>query len=678
MPRLRNTRQYLSIQPFKPINLPSLSVLVGLNGSGKSQLLRGIAAQLIQLDIDQPIGPPGSLIPALPGQMVLMTNTDPISGRFTESVQSRMSWGKNAAIAPGPDNLPHVDWGEHRDYWISEYDEKRREALEAFALQLSIELRFDPASTCENNQDFWRLGPGEFHKRILAKGAKIDLTYIEQIFQRASQSLVAGSIESRVPTNQVRFVANKLGLDPLQVTEVQLQKHAAWGEVEIFSPPISQIIARYRDLEMKNFLSGLRDRRDGTCTFMSDSEFLEKHGPPPWIIMNEILEEFELPYKIEAPSLDPSDPVMPVITSIKSGVSIEIKDLSSGEKTLLLFALSIFDYEKLSARSNFPKVLLLDEMDSSLHPEMVRRWIGGIQRGLIDRLGMTVILATHSPTTVALAPKGSTYKMSIDTSGPIAVQKHEAIASLTVGLPMLSIDYEGRRQVFVESDTDANSLQNLFTSTAAKLALPRTLAFVATSRRKEKIEQNAGSSVVLKVVNGLVEAGSRSIYGLTDWDKKNVSKGNVKVIGEGTHYALDNILIDPLLIGILLLREQHFLKGLSISFGHAGGLNEHGLQQIADHVIQSINFPDAERHDIVLSQYPNNVNIRVPRFFQEMNGHKLEELYGHHHHIINNRFLKKGAGRLGLGVAKLVISDFPHLCPNIIIDTFKDLAGREV
>ena len=81
---------------------------------------------------------------------------------------------------------------------------------------------------------------------------------------------------------------------------------------------------------------------------------------------------------------------------------VKFSELSSGEKVLisLVFALynTKFDVE-------FPKVLLMDEPDASLHPSMTKQFLDVIQKVFVQDKGVKVILTTHSPSTVALAPE---------------------------------------------------------------------------------------------------------------------------------------------------------------------------------------------------------------------------------------------------------------------------------
>ncbi|WP_192812120.1 AAA family ATPase, partial [Novosphingobium sp. Rr 2-17] len=113
------------------------------------------------------------------------------------------------------------------------------------------------------------------------------------------------------------------------------------------------------------------DRVDGTSTSISDGEFLEIYGRPPWEQMNENLSDFGLPYKFSAPPTT-LDNFTVMLVRIPTGERVHLSDISSGEKVLLTLAVSSFNYDQQIVKISRPSLLLLDEMDASLHPEMVR------------------------------------------------------------------------------------------------------------------------------------------------------------------------------------------------------------------------------------------------------------------------------------------------------------------
>jgi energy-coupling factor transporter ATP-binding protein EcfA2 len=74
---------------------------------------------------------------------------------------------------------------------------------------------------------------------------------------------------------------------------------------------------------------------------------------------------------------------------------------------LLALVASVY---KASSDRNFPKLLLLDEIDASLHPSMIQSMLGIVNDVFVTN-GVNTILVTHSPTTIAISPEESIHVM---------------------------------------------------------------------------------------------------------------------------------------------------------------------------------------------------------------------------------------------------------------------------
>lgn len=77
----------------------------------------------------------------------------------------------------------------------------------------------------------------------------------------------------------------------------------------------------------------------------------------------------------------------------------EIDDLSDGEKAILKLVILSYDRKK----DKTTKILLLDEYDATLNPSLIKDFYTVIQEYYLSK-GIIVLLSTHSPTTLALAP----------------------------------------------------------------------------------------------------------------------------------------------------------------------------------------------------------------------------------------------------------------------------------
>lgn len=166
-------------------------------------------------------------------------------------------------------------------------------------------------------------------------------------------------------------------------------------------------------------------------------EFEKKHGPKPWELITRILENFDsFHYTINNPEDIIIEPFRTrtftlSLTHKTKKVSIPFSNLSSGEKILFSLVLSI--YKSVGDRL-FPSAILLDEIDASLHPSQIQNLLNVLNEVFIKQNNVKVILATHSPTTIALAEESNIYVVNRDGLNRIEKQtKQEALKILSEG-----------------------------------------------------------------------------------------------------------------------------------------------------------------------------------------------------------------------------------------------------
>jgi ABC-type branched-subunit amino acid transport system ATPase component len=237
------------------------------------------------------------------------------------------------------------------------------------------------------------------------------------------------------------------------------------GVRDPFSMSISELFLTYHQrLERNQFYQWREATKPGAEHLsLTDEEFAATYGPPPWELLNETLSLVGLNYRFRGPTGSEEDLMYEaLLVHIDTETEVRTAQLSSGEKTLLAVAMSLYTGSRLGDAIELPKVLLLDEADASLHPSMVQSLLRVLDDIFSQRYGVKVMLTTHAPTTVALAPEESLY--TIRRVGSPRLQpasRDEALSSLLVGLPTLSVRNENRRQVFVESEHDEACYQEL-------------------------------------------------------------------------------------------------------------------------------------------------------------------------------------------------------------------------
>lgn len=183
---------------------------------------------------------------------------------------------------------------------------------------------------------------------------------------------------------------------------------------------------KYRDNQINKFYN---QEEWKTYKVLSDEEFINLHWPKPWDIINQILEKFDsLNYRVNSPEwVDHRKTFKLQLIDINDNTNIpDFSNLSSWEKILMALVASIY---KTSSDNHFPDILLLDEIEASLHPSMVRNLLNVITEVFLQNW-TKVILVSHSPTTIALSPEDSIFIMKRSWLERIEKQSKEVAISI--------------------------------------------------------------------------------------------------------------------------------------------------------------------------------------------------------------------------------------------------------
>lgn len=650
--RLTYVKPFLSLRRFDPIDLPEFTLVTGVNGAGKTHLLRAIHSGHVQVD----------RAAANAGQIRYFDWT---------------SMTPNNAVEVNPASIY-----AHRDRILKLVEQAR---AQHYPRLIDVLQRFGVAST-ENPWRLARLSPQEL---AALPGVGIRASEISNALKTEAHALHQ-TISSQFGQNQPaqRTLGNLAGQDPSLLafmTELETQDMPfGWEQPDIFQQSFGQMFFAYFELQKLNRLRRLdaQEGRQPSMPPLCEDDFVRRHGEPPWDFVNETLRSAGLDFEIDHPLDYSTTRYSPRLTKRASGAQIDFGNLSSGERILMSFAFCL--YYSLDDRQSVqrPKILLFDEIDAPLHPSMCRTVVRTITETLVAKQKIRVIMTTHSPSTVAVAPDESIYVMRPDAPGLAKSGKRQAIAVLTAEIPTLSIEFEGRRQVFVESSGDAERYDRLFQILADRLDSERSLVFIAVGRRQQgEPDRDAGCPQVRRIVDELVAGGSRSVFGLVDWDQKNSSDSRVVVLGQTERYAIENCLLDPLLLAAILVRERREL-GTSIGFQkHESyvdmrSMGSERLQSISDLVQRRLlSLPeDATISDAREVRYLKGFALKQSRRILEMNGHALEEkAYQVFPEL--RRFHKPG--QLLMYVVDPVLAEVPELAPEALIDAFRRLVHAE-
>jgi len=385
----------------------------------------------------------------------------------------------------------------------------------------------------------------------------------------------------------------------------------------------------------------------------------------PWNKLNSIFESIGLSFFVSNPEdLDIYEKYVPKLINKISNDVVLFSTLSSGEKVLVSLVFWLFNTDNFKL---FPRLVLLDEPDAHLHPSMSKQFLYVLNDVLRKEYNVKIIATTHSPSTIALAPEESVFLLSRNGTDSVInkASKDSAISVLLSGVPALSLSYENRRQVFVESMYDVACYEMIYEKLKDKLVPEISISFISSG-----IKGKGDCNHVIEVVTNLVKNGNNSIYGLIDWDANNDDIGNVFVLGKGQRYSLENYIFDPFIVFAYLWREKELNNsefGLFDNFGYSEFNRltdeniQNGIDLIMNKLIKVIDFTKDEK---VKVKYLSSKEFYVPKSYLSMQGHALESALKQCFDCFK-RFHREGD--LKKEMVKKIIYDLPSLLPNDLL-----------
>lgn len=456
------------------------------------------------------------------------------------------------------------------------------------------------------------------------------------------------------------------------------------NQTDVFYQNFSSLFKRYQDKfddnEYRQYRNQVKNHTE--ISFLTKEDFEKTFGEAPWNFVNKIIKEANLDYHISSPANSHRDaPFELKLVNNYNGIEIQFGDLSSGEKVLMSLALALynsnFDIE-------FPKILLMDEPDASLHPSMSKKFLDVIQQVFVNEKKVKVIITTHSASTVALSPDESIFIVNKTGIRIEKVNKDKALKILTSGVPSFSVNYENRRQVFVESPYDVIYYEKLYHQLSKYLVPEISLSFISSgeSRTDKNGIKISNCGQVINIVKTLREAGNKFISGIIDWDTVNTSSEVIQVLGNGNRYSIENYILDPLLVASLILREKIVTKeelGLSqnetyIDIKH---FTSERIQFIVDFTVNKIypfiNPSNSESNSVKLI---NGIKINIPVWYLHYQGHTLEEQILKAFPQLNA--IKKGKEEaLKIEILSKVVDDMVDILSSDILEVLQDVQKSE-
>ena len=399
--KLEFVSQYKSIKKFDIVDLDDFSIFTGKNGSGKTQLLQAIKNGNVEFD-------------SFKSDEIVYFNLNTF-----KTTNTKYKVGQNRISTPGI---------VYNNFKI---------LMKQFKIQhpLLTDLELDKLDKILNidNKTLFNINEEEIDDYELWRKIKDYRDGLQTFFARKqfddptistikkSKNFIGDISKDEFQTNYVSISSiNNLILTELGVLFYDYQ-------IKLYEEKYNVNSTADDDTTKKD----MDKRAQNKC----NAQF---GGMPPWDAINKILESYSEmnhkliePQKIKLPEYKVDQTSFPVVIKEKfTNAEISPDDLSSGESVLFSLALSVF---KENIVPSLPKVLLLDEIDATLHPSMIKNMLRVIDDIFVKK-GVKVILSTHSPTTIALCREKSIF--IIDNKDEQLIKKQstkDALDKLTDG-----------------------------------------------------------------------------------------------------------------------------------------------------------------------------------------------------------------------------------------------------
>jgi AAA15 family ATPase/GTPase len=381
----------------------------------------------------------------------------------------------------------------------------------------------------------------------------------------------------------------------------------------------------------------ISERNPQTGVTPGDEEIVEMIGERPWNIINKLFAQYGFKYKINYPDNALKAYAVEFI-NIDTEERVPFAGLSSGERMIVSLVLWSYN-EKLGS---LRKLLLLDEPDAHLHPEMAKMFKEIVSDVLVKKHGIQVILTTHSPTTVCWFEDENIFVMSSE-GGIRSSTKSEAIELLTSGLLHIN---RSLKLVLVEDGDDQKFHQAMYDH-------------MAYSGYIEKVPSVSFKSVVTEGVNeggkSVVEATCRQwsnfcsntsvehiIHGLVDRDSDD-NRDFPPNLRHLSRYCHENYYSDPLVVFALAIEEEvanetirNIAQNHCYQMGCSLKFKDNKIddpQAIADEMIQALvnetgcDFTQELADDKVRVEYVNEISVDIPKVLLNKSGKDIALKY---------------------------------------------------
>ena len=378
-----NFSGHLSIkEEFKISDFSELNIITGINGSGKTHFLKAIEKG----DIEAEYNSEKILtehIKFFDYNSFKLENEKVItSSNFIQEKNNFLNKLCDLVWADGVEKNERI-WESERfndkDFWKM-IGKTLKTKHKFFSVQKIIKI-----NDVDKLDEFFLQNDNDSHDEHMLEMVKKKLSSLKKLRIGTSNLHEEYSIS---PKEDI------LKMEEDKINQIVLSKQP----VSFLEQGFGEIFKKYSDI-LDGYIKNNKNMDKTHGQLIDDCE--SEHGSFPWDFANEMFkkyseESFLFKYKFEKPIEIAHEGIKANLIN-RSEENIDFENLSSGEKMLL--ALTLFLY-KSKINRNFPKLLLLDEIDVTLHPSMCKKVIEILKEFFIEN-GIKIILATHNPSLVA-------------------------------------------------------------------------------------------------------------------------------------------------------------------------------------------------------------------------------------------------------------------------------------
>jgi predicted ATPase len=612
--KLTFSQQHKSIKNLPEFKLPAFSVITGANGSGKTHLLEAIQNGNVSVD-----------------------DLSRSEGEIKYFTWSNFTATLNENASP---NQVYQQREQAIQQAIQQQSQARKDLTNFF---VSNKIQGDPKIA----DPLWLAAASqdeieEIFLMCTRRGKILDENAVNSFaenFIRTREKRSGDYLQNLQQFGDLRTIIERkvfeLGLSPLMLSESVLRDSfpLTWNPTNTLQLEFANWFSAWQAAYEYNKINKYYNVQEGDTSryFLEENDFFQKYGDAPWDIANEIMNSADFRYQFNRPTnkignleqqfqLRLQDPV--------DGTTIQASELSSGEKILLAVTLLLYQTSGDLNLSKLPKLLLLDEVDAPLHPSFTKSLLDILNQKFALELNVSIIMATHSPSTVALAPEGSVFELTREPRMLRPCTVSSATQVLSSGFVSVT---PTDTIVITESSADPDYYQPIYRKLVAKGVLNQNppLTFISASARDGDGE-GGGCDQVRNWAPKLHDLGLERFKGLIDKDGANQADDIVKVLNR---YSIENYLFDPLTLTAYLI-HRGIPDPFAVSAGELIQIRDfinadtatvmHFVRELCAWLASKISIPEIASSSNVPCDYVGFDSIEIPEWWLNTRGHDVE------------------------------------------------------